>query len=151
AHGQTYTTASVDVGNTLRVQVTAKNNSGSGSATSVPTATIRPKSGVPGNATVIQIGSVSLPDRLVVSQVQYSPNPLRSRDPFTARYRITDANRSLPVQGAEVSVIGIPYRRIAPAGVVTTDSQGWATFTLNPTALMPLARGAVIVVYVQAK
>jgi hypothetical protein len=149
ANGQHYKLASVDVGNTLRNEVTAKNGNGTATATTAPTAVIRQK-GSSGNPNAVQIGDVSLPNRLLITGVQYSPSPLRSRDPFTARFRVTESQHSLPVQGAQVRVIGIPYRRIAPAGVVTTDGQGFATFTLQPTALMPLIRGAVIVVYVQA-
>jgi hypothetical protein len=149
ANDQTYRLSSADVGNTLRGEVTAKNNAGSATATSAATAVIRAP-GPPSPGGVVQIGDVSLPNRLVISGILYTPNPLRTRDPFTARFKVSESIRGLPVQGAEVRVIGIPYRRIAPAGVVTTDSQGFATFTLQPTVLMPLVRGAVIVVYVQA-
>ena len=54
------------------------------------------------------------------------------------------------VSGAEVNVIVIPYNRVAPASVVTTDQNGWATFTLRPTSQFPLIKGFVINVYVRA-
>jgi hypothetical protein len=92
--------------------------------------------------------SVSLPDRLIVSGVRYSPSVLTSRAPFTARFRVTDSQGHV-VRGANVFALGIPYGWVLPPGTHQTDVQGYATFRMVPEASMPLRRGA-LVVYVRA-
>src|SRR5262249_60217690 len=106
ATAQTYVLKAVDIGNTLRVRVTAKNALGSSSAISAPTAVIT-KAG-PASGATVQVSDVSLPNRLVISTVQFSPIILRSRRPFIARFRVTDLQNH-PVQGALVFVVGIPF------------------------------------------
>ena len=72
----TYALKKVDVGNTIRVRVTAKNNDGSTPSTSVPTAVVHaaaaPPSGCDG-AAPIQIANVALPNRLIIDGQQISP------------------------------------------------------------------------------
>jgi hypothetical protein len=140
ATGQSYMVQSLDLGSRIVVVVTARNPAGeTTSAASNPTAAV---TGVPAGQTV-PVGDVSLPNRMVISQVQFLPGVLRSRAPFTARFRVTDTEGHL-VSGADVTLIAIPYGRVLPPGVVRTDSQGWATFTLQPTAKFPLRKGFLI-------
>ena len=54
------------------------------------------------------------------------------------------------VSGAQVSVLNIPFGRIAPAPTLTSDSQGYVTFNLNPTSKMPLIKGYLITAQVRA-
>jgi hypothetical protein len=49
-----------------------------------------------------------------------------------------------------VFLSAIPFGRIAPAPIRVTDGDGWATFTLDPTARMPLQRGFLITIFVRA-
>ncbi len=142
---QTYALQQADVGNTIAVTVTATNTQGSQSATSNATGVVQ---GSPAGST-IPVSQVSLPDRLVVSGVQYTPSVLRSRAPFQARFRITDTSGRL-VSGAQVSIVAVPYGRIAAAGNVLTDQNGYATFTLQPTAKFPLQKGYLITIFVRA-
>ncbi len=142
----TYTLASADVGHTLVVQVKAQNSHGPAWANSNPTGTIG------GTATgAIPVSSVSLPDRLVISRVAFSPARLTSRDPFQFRARITNL-QGRPVQGALVYPLPIPYKWVrTPTPEQPTGSDGWATITITPTALLPLGQNTPLVVFVRAR
>ena len=145
ATGKTYTAAGADVGGTLRVRVTAKNGRGSSSATSAATAVV---AGAAGAGGAIPVSQVSLPDRLVVSNVTFNPSVLPSRAPFVARFRVTDT-RGRAISGALVYVLGLPYDRLRAAPEVPTGSDGWATMTLSPTSRVP--RRSAIVIFVRAR
>ena len=145
---QTYTLASADVGATMRARVTAKNSDGENAATTVPSAVIA-KAGAPAG-TAVAIGDVALPNRLIVSGVSFSPNPLRSRSSVTARFRVSDSEGH-PVQGALVFVLGVPYGKFGTPAEQATGSDGIATFTLNPTGRLQLQRGGAMVFFVRAR
>jgi hypothetical protein len=97
----------------------------------------------------IPVSEVALPSRLIISGVDFEPNIIRSRAPFTARFRVTDTEGHF-VSGAQVFLVGIPFGRFQPAPTLTTDASGWATFTLQPTAQMPLRKGFLITIFVRA-
>ena len=149
-----------DAGHRMRVVVRATNSAGSSSAVSRPTAkvttTAPPATGPAGQVkladgkTSIPVTSVSPPQRLVVSEVSFSPSPIRSRNPFQARFRVTDT-RGYVVRGAVVYMIGIPYNRIALVPEQETGTDGYVTFTVQPTARFPLVRGGALVVFVRAR
>jgi hypothetical protein len=141
-----YVVQAVDEGQRIQVVVTAKNGDGEASATSALTAVV--ESGVPVGGT-IPVSQVSLPNRLVITGVDYEPNRLRSRAPFIARFRVSDSEGHF-VSGADVFLLTIPFGRIAAAPIVKTDASGWATFTLQPTAKLPLHRGGLTAVYARA-
>lgn len=143
----TYTVSSADVGNTLRLRVRARNAGGSASATSAQTGIVRPAL-APGAA--IPAAQVSLPDRLVIDRVAFTPDPIRSRSPIVARFHVAEADDGHPVQGALVYALGLPYGWVRNAPEASTDGTGWATITLSPTRAMPLRRGA-LVVFVRAR
>ena len=76
------------------MRVTARNVDGSASAVSARTAVVRNASGgtqtgpagqirLADGKVSVPVTSVSLPQRLVISQVSFTPNPVRSRNPFT--------------------------------------------------------------------
>jgi hypothetical protein len=142
---QTYTVQQADVGSTIVVVVTATNAAGKTSASSSPTAVV---TGFPAGST-IPVSKVSLPNRLVVSEFVYEPAVLRSRVPFTARFRVSDTMGRF-VSGAEVRITPVPYGRVLPPGTTITDGSGWATFNLQPTDKFPLIRGYAITVFVRA-
>jgi hypothetical protein len=165
--GQTYGVTSVDVGNTLRVRVTATNPSGASSSTSSQTAVVTaatatppttppPAAGAPDGAiktaqgtTSVPASGVALPARLIIDRVQFSPNPIRSRNSFVGRFRVSDT-RGFVVRDALVYALGIPYGWQRTAGEVRTDTNGWATVVIRPTRLLPLQRGA-FVIFVRAR
>jgi hypothetical protein len=144
---KTYTLTAGDVGHEMRIEVTAKNVHGSTSVFSNPTGVVTPPAPP---ATSIAVARVSLPDRLVIDKVSFSPNPIVSRSaPVTARFHVADT-KGLSVQGALVYALGLPYGLVYGAPEQPTDASGWATITIQPTRNMPLSRGD-LVLFVRAR
>jgi hypothetical protein len=165
ATSRSYRLTPADARRTLRIRVAAANAAGSSSAISRPSPVVRrraappsppPPSGPPGQVRLadgsisIPVTSVSPPHRLVISGVSFSPNPVRSRTPFTGRLRVTDT-RGYVVRGATVFVLGVPYERIEVAPEQVTEMDGSVTFTLRPTASLPLRRGFYLVMFLRAR
>jgi len=158
ATGKTYGVRAADKDNTVRVEVTAKNLVDSTKARSdatdvvvtggTPTPTPTPV-GVGG---AISITAVSLPNRLVISQVKFTPNVIRSRaEPLTARFRVTETQAGKAVAGALVYAVGVPANRVTNVGETQTDSSGWATMTFRPLTGLPMKQGAQVVFFVRAR
>jgi len=142
ATGNEYQLKAADQGNTLRVQVTAKNAEGSDTATSVPTALIAAApaatpapapTGCPklaAGATSASIADISLPARLLIDQVQSFPNVItRSTHSLTLKVHVT-STCGTAIQGANVFVTGVPYNMIS-IGQASSDANGWATMQVN--------------------
>ena len=145
--GQSQRLGSSEVGHTIRVTVEAANQFGRTKSTSVPTAVVVAASTGPGS---ISVSQVSLPQRLVISGVQFTPSRLTSRAAFIARFRVTDTRGNL-VSGALVYALGIPYGWVRNAPEVVSGSDGWATIQFVPTRLMPIHRRAALVMFVRAR
>jgi hypothetical protein len=140
ATDNTYVVAAADVNRTIRVRVTARNDAGSRSALSNPTGRVgsnEPPPPPPGSSVAVE-SLRAAGDRLVVSQVQFSPNPVRSRrQAITARVRV--ANRDgRPVRGAMVFMRATP--RVVQGQTLPTANDGWTTLTLVPNRLFPQPR-----------
>jgi hypothetical protein len=147
ATGQTYNATAADVTHTLRVAVKATNRLGNSTATSGQTAVIAPaRSG----GAAVSVSTIALPDRLVVDNVKFSPQPLGARRPLTGRFHVSDL-RGFSVQGALVYAIGLPYGWTRNTPEVATDGSGWATVTFTPTAKLPIRSGTALVVFVRAR
>lgn len=144
----TYAAVTADVGSTLRVKVTATNSHGATLATTPETPLISPA--IAGGGKAISITQVSLPNRLVVDNLKFTPNPLRSRSSFVARFHVSDT-RGFSIQGALVYALVVPYSWSRSAQEATTDASGWASITIQPTRLMPLTRGSAVVIFVRAR
>lgn len=126
ATGQAYTVQAADQGNTLRVNVTKANASGATSAQSAATSPVAPRSTSGKN-----VSSVNPPDRLIVDQVRFSPNRIRSRTaPFTVRVRVLDTN-GRPIEGALVFLRSTPVVTTTP-DERETAADGWVSFTVQP-------------------
>jgi hypothetical protein len=146
ATGSSYNATGADVGHTLRVHVSARNSHGTSAVDTDPTALVAPaRSG----GAAVSVSQVSLPDRLIVDNVKFTPSRLSSRAPFVVRFHVSDA-RGFAIQGALVYALGLPYAWTANAPEVATDSTGWATITMRPTRALPLRRGA-LVIFVRAR
>ena len=148
ATATTYATITAAVGNTLRVKVTATNNRGVALATTQETPLITPA--VTGGGKAIAISQVSLPNRLVVDNLHFTPTTLHSRSPFVVRFHVSDT-RGFSVQGAMVYALGLPYSWTSGAPEAATDSSGWVSITMRPSSAMPLTRGPGLVVFVRAR
>lgn len=136
ATDNTYALEQADVGRTIRVRVTARNDAGSKSEVSAPTATVQ--SDVPPTGS-LPVGSLQASgDQLIISQVVFSPNPVTSRTaPITVRVKIT-ARQGRSVSGAQVFMRATP--RVVQGQTATTGSDGWVTLTLIPNASFPTPR-----------
>jgi hypothetical protein len=156
ANAQTYTVTSADANSALRVVVTATSSSGTGSATSAAVRVGAPEPAGPAGAikttqgaTSIPASSVTLPARLIINSVKFSPGVLTTRNPFTARFHVVDT-RGYLVRDALVKVTGLPYAWAHSRSEVRTGLDGWATMTIVPTRNMPLSRSA-LVMFVRAR
>ncbi len=145
ATSRNYRVSSSDVGRKLRFNVTARNSIGSTTAMSTESAVVSeplPSGAVklPSGETSIPASSVPSNHRLIVSVVQFSPNPVTSRrDPITVRVRTKDT-RGFVVRDALVFVRSTP--RVTSGGdrqATTTD--GWVTYQLVPNENFPQPRG----------
>jgi hypothetical protein len=136
ATGKTYVLTSADVGNTVRVRVTARNSLGSRAATSTPTAVVAKADAPIGSA--VAISDVALPNRLIIDQYTFSPNRLRKGGRIVARFHVSDS-RNHSVVGALLFVEGVPLGQVAPSHAEKpTGNDGWATFTLRATSRLQL-------------
>jgi hypothetical protein len=149
ADDQTYAVSTSDIGDTLRVNVTARNSQGSSSAESAQTAVVtRRTAPAPGSSR--NVSAVLPPDRLIVDQVQFSPNPVRSRSqPITVRVKVLDTD-GFAVQDALVFIRSTPVVTSTPPEG-RTGADGWATFQVVPQADMPLRNGYSIQYFVRAR
>jgi hypothetical protein len=134
-----YTVVAADAGRTIRVRVTARNDAGTTSAISNPTAQVG--SGQPSPPPTGSLPASSLQaagDRMIVAQVVFSPNPVTSRTaPITARVRIT-ARQGRPVSGALVFMRATP--RVVQGQTASTQADGWVTLRLVPNRQFPQPR-----------
>jgi Ig domain of plant-specific actin-binding protein len=148
-----YTVQSVDVGDTLRVRVTATNADGSTSRTSVPTGVVtegqRPGRGCDANAP-LQVQNISAPDRLNISAGTSSPPVVgRSTQSVTVRFQVTCKGK--PVQGALLYAAPVPFNQFRP-GEQPTGADGMAAITMGRLAGFPAARQQrLLVVFARAR
>jgi hypothetical protein len=146
---QTYKLGSADVGHTLRVLVTASNNVGSSAAISNATSVVT--SSGPGPGQCQSISNVSLPERLVVDKITYSPSTISSRSvPLVARFHV-QSTKGFCVSGAIVQGLGVPFDRLSHEAEVTTDATGWAQITFQILPTFQLRHGNLVVIFVRAR
>ena len=154
ATDKTYVLKKVDIDNTIRSRVTARNADGSTQSTSVPTAVVRaapaPPSGCDGNAP-IQIANVALPNRLVIDGQQISPGVVgSSTQSITLRFHVVCKGK--PVQGALVYGDAVPYNQFSTPAEQPSGADGWATLTMDRRAGFPATRSqALLVVFARAR
>jgi Ig domain of plant-specific actin-binding protein len=159
ANGSTYVVQTGDVGKTLRVIVTATTSDGNASATSAPTAVVVAKQPagpagqikVSNGKTSVPVSSLSLPYRLVVNSVSFSPATIVSRSPVQMQVLVTEATTGFVVRDALVYVTAVPFARLQQPPEVQTNQDGVATITLEPTARLPLQKGYLLTMFVRAR
>lgn len=152
-----YALTSADVGDRVRLRIQANNRGGRTNAYSAPSAVVAAKGPslppgaikLPDGKYSIPVTSVAPPHRLIIGQLAFSPNPLRSRaSVITARFRISDT-RGYMVRGALVFVTPLPYGWVTQSAEVGSDTEGWATVSMRANPQLP-KRGA-IVMFVRAR
>jgi hypothetical protein len=146
---QTYLLGATEVGHTLRVLVTASNSVGSSAAISNATSVVT-SSGTP-SGQCHPVTQVSLPERLVVDKITYSPSQIRSRSvPLVARFHVI-STKGYCVSGATVLGLGVPFNRLSEPGEVTTDATGWAQISFQVLPTFQLRHGNLVVIFVRAR
>ena len=151
-----YKLVSADVGRTMRVAVTGSNGFGARTALSNPTPVVTstlPPGAVrlPDGTISVDVSTVSLPQRLIIDRVQYSPSRIRSRDePLVAHFRVVDT-RGYVVRGALVYALGVPFDRLSQQPEVYSREDGWAEVTFRVLPTFPLKRGNLVVIFVRAR
>jgi hypothetical protein len=154
----TYLLTSSDVNRRLRIRVTATNSGGSATSTSNATGTVAaPAPTLPPGAIRLSNGkisipatSVSLPARLVIDGVQFTPNPVRTRtQPFVMRVHVSDT-RGYVVRDTLVFVRSTPILT-NPAPELRTGQDGWVTFGIVPKADFPIRNGYNVQFFVRAR
>ncbi len=153
-----YLLKKVDVGNTIRFKVQAKNADGSTFESSVPTAVITAATTPPpvtnGCATKggsIPIASVTPPARLTIDQTQISPSTITyGTRSLTARFHVAACGGS--IEGALVYVTAVPFSQFAIPNEQATGSDGWATVQLSALAGYPASnKQQLLVMFVRAR
>ena len=156
ATSASYRVTSNDVGHRIRIAVTATNSVGSSTVTSGATA-VTVAAGPAGaiklsnRTTSIPVTSVSLPNRLTINRVVFTPRRIRSRaEALTARFRVVDS-RGYVVRDALVYAIGVPANRVSVPAETKTDQAGWATIVYQPLRGLPMKNGALLSIFVRAR
>ena len=169
ATGNEYTLKAADDGNTLRVQVTAKNTDGSDTSTSVPTAVIQAAAGTTTPTTTtststtpasngcatkggtVAIAGITSPERLNIDQFRVSPSTITyGTRSFTARFHVSACGGS--VQGALVYVTAVPYGMLGAANEQTTGADGWASVDFRALSGFPVSqKQQLLVMFVRAR
>jgi hypothetical protein len=152
-----YLLKGVDVGNTIRFKVQAKNADGSTFASSVPTAVVTaattppPSNGCAKTGGAIPVAGVSPPARLNIDQTQISPSTITySTRSLTARFHVAACGGS--VEGALVYVTAVPYGQFAIPNEQPTASDGWATLQFTALAGYPVSnKQQLLVMFVRAR
>lgn len=145
ATGTQYRLTASDVGRKVRVNVTARNSRGSTTVLSTESATVAASgpAGViilPSGERSIPVTSVPATARLVVEQVRFAPNPVRSRTaPFTVQVRVKDT-RGFVVRDALVFTRSTPLVTTAAEPRRATLTDGWVTFQMTPRPAFPTPR-----------
>jgi hypothetical protein len=158
---KTYTLKTVDVGNTIRSRVTAKNADGSTPSTSVPTAVVAAKAapppttkdGCPTSGTgALDVKDVNLPARLTVDGQSVSPSVITpSTTDLTIKFHVSACN-GRSVQNALVYVTAVPFEQFSIPAETPTGADGWATMTMHQDRMFPASkRQQLLAVFVRAR
>jgi hypothetical protein len=159
ADNKTYTLRNPDVGNTIRVRVTATNRDGSTARTTVPSAVVTDRatapspgaSGCPAGTGPVAVAAIAPPARLVIDGQSIAPTPVgRSTTSITVRFHVS-ACGGRAVQGALVYGTAVPFQQFTTSEQ-PTGADGWATLTMNRQSGYPAsARQQLLVVFARAR
>jgi hypothetical protein len=161
AHALTYTLKSVDVDNTLRFRVDAKNADGTTSASSAPTAVITaatkpppppPATGCPSGTGPLPVASVSSPALLLIDRQQTDPSVVnRGTQQLIVRYHVS-ACGGRSVQGALVYATAVPFNQLSIPPEATTNSDGFAELDFRMLVGFPVSsKQQLIAIFARAR
>jgi len=160
ATNNTFALQQVDVGTTLRVQVTATNSDGNDHATSVPTAVVTAPAaaptpaatGCPTGTGTIAIADLSSPAQLVIDQQTITPGVVTpSSTSIQTHFRVT-ACGGRPVQGALVYATAVPFNQYTVPPEGTSGADGSVILTMTQQSGFPAARQQqLLVMFVRAR
>jgi hypothetical protein len=164
ATSQQYTLKSVDVGNTLRFRVTAKNSEGSTTATSVPTAVIQKAAAPPpptpsrgngcptGSGNPDQVSAITSPANLLIDGQTSDPAVVPSAvQTLVVRYHVASTCGG-PVQGALIYATATPFNQFSIPPETPTGADGWATLVFQRLRGFPVSRHQqLIAMFVRAR
>jgi hypothetical protein len=147
---------STDTSSTSTTTSTTATTATTAPATTTPSTTTTTSAGPEGQIklasgkTSIPISSVSLPARLIVDGVRFSPSLVASRGrPLAIRVHVSDT-RGYVVRGALVFVRSTPLVTSTPLEQ-TTDQAGYVTLTAVPKQTFPLKRGYHVQFFVRVR
>jgi hypothetical protein len=157
---RTYTLRNPDVGNTIRLRVTATNKDGSTSRTTPPSAVVADRApappppnatGCPAGTGPIPVASITPPARLVIDGQSITPSPVgSSTSSITVRFHVS-ACGGRAVQGALVYGTAVPFQQFSTSEQ-PTGADGWATLTMNRQGGYPASpRQQLLVVFARAR
>jgi hypothetical protein len=156
ATSQTYNLQQVDVGTTLRVNVTATNSDGSANVTSVPTAVVTAPAtpaptGCPSGTGVINVSDLSLPAQLTIGGQTVAPGVIgRSSQQISLTVHVT-ACGGRPVQGAVVYASAVPFNQFSVPAQTPTGADGSVALGMTQQAGFPAARRqGLLAVFIRA-
>lgn len=163
ANEKTYDLKNPDVGNTIRVRVTATNRDGSTARTTTPTAVVADRAagpgpppppaagGCPSGNGPVTVASVAPPARLLIDGQSIAPSPVgRSTRTITLRIHVS-ACGGRAVQGALVYGTAVPFQQFSVAEQ-PTGADGWATLTMNRQSGYPASpKQQLLVVFARAR
>ena len=153
----TYQVTAGDVGNTIRVRVTATNGGGSSSATSPRTAVVTSgapplRTGCPSGTGVVQAAQLSAPAQLAIDRQDVAPAVLgRSTQQLQVRFHVSACN-GRDVQGALVYVTAVPFQQFTIPPETATGTDGWASLSMTRLRGFPAAaHQQLLVLFVRAR
>jgi hypothetical protein len=160
ADNSSYLVRKGDVGDTLRVRVTAKNADGSAEATSseaaVGKAAATPppptSNGCPSGTGAIDVATVSPPARLLIDGQTSSPSVVtRSTNDLTVRFHVS-ACGGRSVTGALVYATAVPFEQFSIPAETPTGADGWATLTMHQDRSFPASpKQQILAVFARAR
>jgi hypothetical protein len=162
ADTSSYLVKHADIGDTLRVRVTAKNADGSAQAASNPTAVVKAKAATPPPVAVtgcpaagsgtIDVASITPPARLLVDGQTVSPSVItRSANDITVRFHVSACN-GRSVSGALVYATAVPFQQFSIPAETPSGADGWATMTMHQDSAFPASpKQQLLAVFVRAR
>jgi hypothetical protein len=150
AHALTYTLRGVDVGNTIRFRVVAKNADGQTTANSAQTEVIQKAAatttttpsrggGCPPGGNPDQVANIASPASLILDSLTSDPRVVTSGvQTLVVRFHVTSTCGG-PVQGALVYATATPFNQFSIPPEVPTGADGWAELRFQRLSGFPVS------------